>query len=567
MIGWTLCSGIGAPEVAAPWIDWRLASEIEPFPRSMLQARFGYRAAGERSPGEPLLWGDMTQVDAALASREAVPLPDIIAAGTPCQSFSVAGARKGLADERGNLTLHFVRIIHDIVSARPDGSLTVLWENVPGVLSDTTNAFGAFLGGLVGADAPLVPSPPPRAAGSGKGHWRRLPRRRWRDKGRRRYRKPRWACTWPSAGMVAGPRARVAWRVLDAQHFGVPQRRRRVFLVADFGGRADPAKILFERKGGGGDSAARGGTGQTAPTLPSRSTGGGGLGTDFDLDGGLIASSTGDVAHCLNAGGMGRIDYESETMIAHTLRGEGFDASEDGTGRGTPLVPVAFSSKDFGGDAMEDLSPTLRAGGHSDSHPNAGIPPAVAYAIRSDADRSGVAIAPSRDAAGKKRLRNPGLGITEGVAPTLDASRPHAVAYAIQERAVAEGVNSGPGGKGVRDDDKAYTLEARHHVQAVAFDLRGRDGGAMPEGPHDTANIRAASGGSSRSYIATQWAVRRLTPTECHRLQGFPDDHCAVVHRGKPAADGPQYKALGNSWAVPVAEWIMDRIRSELEAA
>ena len=270
MIGWTFCSGIGAPEAAAPWIDWRLASEIEPFPRAVLQQRFGYKT--DAAPGEPLLWGDLTEVSAAMAMEHGVPLPDIIAAGTPCQSFSVAGSRKGLADERGNLTLHFVRIIHDIVAARPDGSLTVLWENVPGVLSDATNAFGAFLGGLVGADDAL-PRP--------------------------------FDGSWPGAGMVAGPRARVAWRVLDAQHFGVPQRRRRVFLVADFGGRADPAKILFERQGGSGDPAPRGGAGQTAPTIPSRSTGGGGLGTDFDLDGGLIASSTGDVAHCLNAGGDG----------------------------------------------------------------------------------------------------------------------------------------------------------------------------------------------------------------------------------------------------------------------
>lgn len=98
----------------------------------------------------------------------------------------------------------------------------------------------------------------------------------------------------------------------------------------------------------------------------------------------------------------------------------------------------------------------------------------------------------------------------------------------------------------------------------MAFDLRGREGGAMPEGPHDTANLRAASGGSSRSYIAQPWAVRRLTPTECARLQGFPDDHTRIPWRGKPAEDcpdGPQYKAYGNSMAVPVIRWIMDRIR------
>lgn len=93
----------------------------------------------------------------------------------------------------------------------------------------------------------------------------------------------------------------------------------------------------------------------------------------------------------------------------------------------------------------------------------------------------------------------------------------------------------------------------------VAFDMRGREGGAQFEGPHDTANIRAASGGSSRSYVAAS-AVRRLTPRECERLQGFPDDYTLVPHRGKPMADGPRYKALGNSMAVPVMRWIGERI-------
>jgi DNA (cytosine-5)-methyltransferase 1 len=164
---------------------------------------------------------------------------------------------------------------------------------------------------------------------------------------------------------------------------------------------------------------------------------------------------------------------EGQTMVAHhTLRGEGFDASEDGTGRGTQIVPVA-----------------------------------------------------------------------------------------IQERAISENADAGPDGKGWRDDGTAYTLEARQVPQAVAFDLRGRDGGAMPEGPHDTASIRAASGGSSRSYVAEQWAVRRVTPTECERLQGFPDNYTDIGNgRGGPTPDGPRYKALGNSMAVNVMRWIGRRI-------
>ena len=97
----------------------------------------------------------------------------------------------------------------------------------------------------------------------------------------------------------------------------------------------------------------------------------------------------------------------------------------------------------------------------------------------------------------------------------------------------------------------------------VAFDMRVREGGAMPEGPHDTANIRAADGGSSRSYVAQPWAVRRLTPVECERLQGFPDDFTRIPYRNKAAdlcPDGPRYKALGNSFAVNCMEWIGRRI-------
>lgn len=538
VIGWTMCSGIGAPEVAAPWVDWRLASEIEKFPRTVLQERFGYRLPDDHNQGDPLLWGDMTEVTPELARSRGVPLPDVLVAGTPCQAFSVAGLRGGTDDARGNLTLKFVETCHAIVDARPDGQLAVLWENVPGVLSDKGNAFGCFLGGLVGAVDAL---PPPRDG------------------------------SWPGEGMVQGPRARAAWCVLDAQWFGVAQRRRRVFVVVDFGGACDPAAVLLEPDRLRGDSSPRREPGQVAPTIPARSLGGGGLGTDFDCDGELIAS-TGDVAHCLNAGGMGRQDYEMETMVAHSLRGEGFDASEDGTGRGTPIVPVAygltteqtpkfnddcaltltkqsptgggqpqavayrvtendgayatgdtasalttgtdqtsqviaFGSKDHGADAAHDVCPTLRAGGHDGSPANAGVPPAIA----------------------------------------------------IQERAVSTNPNAGPQGKGWQKET-AFTLEARNKVQAVAFAENQRGETRLMDA---VPALGQGGGKPGQGYpaVATPWAVRRLTPTECHRLQGFPDDHLAITYRGKPAADGNQYKALGNSMAVPVIQWIMDRIR------
>lgn len=462
-VGWTFCSGIGAPEVAAPFVDWRLASEIEPFPRAVLQDRLGYALPEDHNQGDPLLWGDMTEVNPDLARSRGVPLPNLIVAGTPCQAFSLAGARKGVSDPRGGLTLKFVEICHATVDARLDGKLAVLWENVPGVLSDKENAFGCFLGGLVGGDDPLLPP------GGGN---------------------------WPGSGMVSGPRARLAWRVCDAQYFGVPQRRRRVFVVVDFGGACDPAAVLFERKGLRGHSAPRREQGQdVAGTLSARSEGGGGLGTDMELAGGLMPSDVPaefygggntagplEVTACLTAGQ--RMDFEVETFAVHpavcvtgdrthALTAEGHDASEDGTGRGTPVI--AFSSKDFGADATEELCPTLRAGGHANSHANAGNPPAIAFDTT--------------------QITSPG-----------NVSNPK------------------PG-------DPCHPLAADAHPPALA-------GVAM---------------------------VRRLMPVECERLQGFPDGWTEISWRKRvpeDCPDGPRYKALGNSMAVPNMAWILERLRA-----
>ena len=172
----TLCSGIGAPECAIghPPV---FVSEIEPFPCAVLAHH--YQAVPNY--GDMTKWRDWPHHDL-----------DLLIAGTPCQAFSVAGLRQGTNDARGNLTLEFVRIVD---AFRPR---FVLWENVPGVLSDRTNAFGHLLAGLAGADDALV-------CESGR---------------------------WPNAGFVSGPKRQVAYRILDAQYFGVPQRRRRVWLCA-----------------------------------------------------------------------------------------------------------------------------------------------------------------------------------------------------------------------------------------------------------------------------------------------------------------------------------------------
>ena len=301
MLGGTLFSGIGAPECAAPGIDWRRAAEIYTFAAAVYRTHF---------PGIPKI-GDVTTVD-----WRGVEDVDFIAFGSPCQSFSVAGRRGGLDDPRGNLALVALDVVDQL---RPRWSV---FENVPGLLSSGRGwDFAAFLGKM--ADIGYS------------------------------------AC----------------WRVLDAQYFGVPQRRRRLFLVGYLGDWRPAAAVLFEPESLRGRPAP---SRKTKKDLAGTAAGGAGSRSD---DGELIAyggnntSGPIQIATAVNAHGgpHGRLDFESETFIVHALRGEGFEGSEDGTGRGTPLVPVmAFSGKNDGADARIDLAPTLRAMPHAGSHANAG---------------------------------------------------------------------------------------------------------------------------------------------------------------------------------------------------
>lgn len=213
----SLCSGVEAASLAWEALGWQPAwfAEIEPFPCAVLSHHWPH------IPNH----GDMTQLVGKILNGS-VETPDVLVGGTPCQAFSVAGLRGSLDDERGNLTLTLIRILDaiDFIRARNGQPPCILvWENVLGVLSTKDNAFGCFLGGLAGEDMPLDPA--------GK--------------------------KWTNAGYVLGHKRRIAWRILDAQYFGVPQRRRRIFLVASAGS-ADPAAILFERAGEAGHPAAGG---------------------------------------------------------------------------------------------------------------------------------------------------------------------------------------------------------------------------------------------------------------------------------------------------------------------
>jgi DNA (cytosine-5)-methyltransferase 1 len=266
----SLCSGIEAASVAWMPLGWecKFVAEIEPWCCSLLQHYY---------PDVPNL-GNMLQIDGKVWRG----MVDVLIAGTPCQSFSVAGKRRSLSDKRGNLTLKFVELIHDIQPR------FVVWENVPGVLSTSDNAFGCFLAGLVGADEAVLPEPDmPRSK-----RWRTVRKaiHKRLDKASGEWQVLKWkgkrACSWPSAGVVDGPIGSACWRVLDAQYQGLAQRRERLFVVFCFRDGIHPSQILLEWEICRRDYPPGRETGQAAAgTLSARTQAGGGLGTDFELGG------------------------------------------------------------------------------------------------------------------------------------------------------------------------------------------------------------------------------------------------------------------------------------------
>ncbi|MCU1226188.1 MAG: (cytosine-5-)-methyltransferase [Edaphobacter sp.] len=580
----SVCSGIEAVSIAWQPLGWQPAmfAEIDPFCAWLLRSRYGAsRPLHMPSPNDAPTRKEAKQRAAALRNVVALPqqgaVPnfgdfttigvadvgtiDLLAGGTPCQSFSVAGKRAGLDDPRGNLTIEFARLAGRL---RP---LWLVWENVPGVLSiDDGRTFGACLGMLV--------------------------------------------------ELAYG----IAYRVLDAQHFGVPQRRRRVFVVGYLGNWRAAAAVLLERHGLSGYPPPRRETRQgvaggvevgpaggrltdTAPTIDA------GCKDGFVRNqlGAGVLSSTDEISHCLNAGGMGRQDFETETLIAHALSAEGFDASEDGTGRGTPVVPVAictahtqsngsgfsndvahtlesggaqavafaqnsrdevrlhggdgktvgalaaqpgakqqsyiaFSAKDYGADA-DNIAPTLRGMGHDRSHANGGGQVAIAFAQNQEGDVLSGDVMQSLGTNSNATGRNaPTIAFTlHGSDGTASAASSTEVAGSLRTRAPGSIENSSTTAA-LQEQSVAWSGELTASTDVAVTLQRGGEGGRVD------------------GVMTPQMAVRRLTPRECERLQEFPDDYTLVEYRGKLAADGPRYKALGNSMAVPVMHWIGKRI-------
>ena len=406
----SVCSGIEAASVAWKPLGWKASgfAEIEPFPCAVLAHHY---------PDVPN-HGDMMLLPSKIRAGE-VEAPDLLCGGTPCQAFSVAGLRQSLDDARGNLTLTFCEIA-DAIDSKREQPCIVFWENVPGVLNTKDNAFGCFLGALAGEDDALV-------APGGR---------------------------WANAGFVDGPQRAVAWRVLDAQYFGVAQRRRRVFVVASARADFDPAAVLFEFEGVRRDTTPSREAGQKVAGTFTARVNSGGWGSDVDLAASEYMQPY-QVANCL-------------TQRMH--KGMNSDCNE---GQTPVLAPIALAENTIGRQPHN--------GGNGD-------------------------------------------GFTEGGPMyTLNATGVHGVAHPIDFR------------------------NLRYHDEEIAGTLQAK-----------------ATGGYSLNYmtgIQQNMVVRRLTCVECERLQGFPDEYTNIPWRKQPTApDGPRYKALGNSWAVPVVRWIGERI-------
>lgn len=415
-----------------------------------------------------------------------------------CQDLSVAGKRKGLEGARSGL---FFTAINIVRWARTWGDCRfALWENVPGAFSSNKGAdFAAVVDALAGLDGTVVP-----------------------PKG------------WGTEGCAVGEEAMVEWATLDAQWFGVAQKRRRVFALADFGDWSSRPPILLEPEGMRGDSAPRRGSGEGVAGAVARSValrgreGGGTAELGGDIAGTIRATGGGgDKPHVLLAQQRPVLNVCAE--VAPTRQ-----AGQDGPGRDADSATSLVAVLPF--DTTQVTSPTngsrpqwgdpchpLTSQGHS--------PTAIrAFNARQDPDSWFDRTGP------------------------LESSGPQAqaVVYTIQHAVVGRHDAAGPQGKGWQQD-VSFTQDSRTSAVVYGCDTYN---GTITGDVAAILSTQSGDGLSSGPSVLTPYAVRRLTPTECERLQAFPDGYTQVPSRGKPAADGPRYKALGNSMCVNVMHWI-----------
>ena len=577
----SVCSGIEAASVAWEKLGWKPVafSEIEPFPSAVLNHHW---------PEVPNL-GDMTKYESWKFEE---PI-DVLVGGTPCQAFSVAGLRKGLADPRGGLSLTFVNIADHF------NPKWILWENVPGVLSSRDNGFGCFLGALAGEDGELKP-----------------PGEKWAD-----------------AGCVYGPKRSIAWRCLDAQYFGVAQRRKRCFLVACPRDQGDPAKVLFEWEGLRRDTPpsreARKGVATNveagvgvSPTITQCKGSRGGCSSEAISEITAVQQATafrmqafGEYSDDGSASTMKARDYKDATDLVATKKshwdGSGVHPTIMQSGGSSSGRTIGYSNQELfsqGGSGLVG-SPIVIDRAAFNQGQNAQYKPHIAHSETMDSlvARGPHAVAiPIHDQAtrnaGKRGDKQDGKGNGLGIGkpgdpcPTLTKGDKHAVLYENHPNdsrvtgplevapSCVSRYGTGGGNVPLVQEAMAFTTEQTPKFskeQALTLTKQSPSGGGQPQCVmavavdcyNKTINSTSQTLSSSASDInhtggvinpADRMAVRRLTPVECERLQGFPDNHTLISWRGKPAdqcPDGPRYKALGNSMAVPCMEWIGNKIK------
>ncbi|WP_375123563.1 DNA cytosine methyltransferase [Pseudomonas sp. LW8] len=548
----SVCSGIEAATLAWKPLGMRATwfAEIEAFPSAVLAHHY---------PNTPNL-GDMTKLGAQVLAGK-IAAPDVLVGGTPCQAFSVAGMREGLTDPRGALTIKYVELadaVDYVRAGQRKPACVIVWENVPGVLSDKGNAFGCFLGALAGEDCELQPS--------GK--------------------------KWPDAGCVYGPKRTIAWRILDAQYFGLAQRRRRVFVVAGARDGFDPTEVLFEREGVRRDTAPRRGEGQdvtgSAPFGPALQCGCGytfeeslgqygcpncegdegpavGVFCGVPAFGGHSLGGSVERSATLTAKDT-RLDMESETFFLHpeVAGALTIHAFSGGSGR----RPDGAAAGHF------VVAPTLAGGGRKSGGYSLDDIPLTAPALRAQAQSSHRADSEAFIVAGTLNAN----GKTAGSATQQDAESGLLVVHGTQDPGVSSTTAFALGRNNGQENAVCITGDITHTLKADGFDGsedgtgRGQPIVACREVDQTlTSNygkqVDNTDSALGPNFVSGSSSVRRLIPRECERLQGMTDDYTLIPWRGRPASecpDGPRYKAIGNSKAVPCVRWIGRRILKQI---
>ena len=517
---------------------------------------------------------------------------EVVTFGSPCQDLSVAGKRAGLAGERSGLftaAMGYIRAMQEVTHG--EYPRVVVWENVPGAFSSNDgHDFAAVLESMVGGS----PRPTPPDGG------------------------------WPSAGVAFGPQGAVEWRVFDSQYFGVAQRRRRIFVIYHPGG-IRAGQVLLEPQGmprdpsesnetrphatspaaGSARDGSRedGGARRSAPVLSISDQ------DDVSVElAGVLTAAKGrgaragipTVAKTITTREGARLDPEFETLlpVLNDQGGARIDISHGVTGtlRATskgnepiiPAPPVAFkirggvevdsNGKGAGKSYLGSENKALTLGASQDQYlaePIAFDPGAGQHGTNESTD-----LAPTLKANGRGRVAaTPAIGFDhaagaahgmserEETAPTLQASAGigrAAVAYPLQmSHSQSLGIGIGT------DEDPSYTLDTggKNAVAAVAFAENSR-GEVRLEGGDGTRTGTLSTGGGKPGQgtptIVTTYAVRRLTPRECERLQAFPDDHTRYAPDGTEIADTHRYRMCGNAVTTTVAAWIARRIMHEL---